>query len=222
MKSTTLLLVALGFVVVSYAQDLALQSPFGKINAPVSGCSLSGSENVTITIFNFGTTLSAGASFNVSYSINGGAPITELIIIGSSLRSNSSYTYTFTTPANFLTPGNYTIIASVSLTGDINTSNNSSGTINITNGSSPIGGIINGSTSACASGNNGALSLVSYSGTILRWEYSSDNGNTWYYISNTGTSQNYLNLKTTTRYRAVIQTSCGTVFSAIATITINC
>jgi hypothetical protein len=140
------------------------------------------------------------------------------------LLTNSSLAYTFTTQANLSVPGNYTIEATVSLAGDINPSNNGSGSgYSVTNSAGSVGGTINGSTSACASGNSGTLTLTSFTGEIVRWEYSNDNGNTWYYISNTTSTQGYLNLKTTTRYRAVIQNnSCGTVFSAIATITINC
>jgi hypothetical protein len=223
MKKICLYLMALHFFAGVQAQDLALTGPFGSIQQPVSGCSLSSVENVTIRLFNFGSTLPAGSFFNVSYVINGGSPVTEMIILGSSLLTNSSLSYTFTTQADLSVPGTYTINASVNLPGDINPVNNQYTNHSVTHNAGSVGGVISGGTTACATGNSGALTLSGYTGNILRWEYSNDEGNTWYYISNTGTTQNYNNLKTTTRYRAVIQSpTCGIVFSAIAIITINC
>ena len=223
MKKLALCLIAINLITNLQAQDLALASPFGSILQPLSGCSLTTTENVTIRIFNFGANLPGGSSFNVSYTINGGAPVTEIIVLGSTLLTNSSFTYTFTTQANLSTPGTYTINATVNIPGDINPVNNSFSNYSVTNNANSIGGSISGSTTACAGTNSGTLTLSGYTGNILRWEYSNDNGNTWYYISNTGTTQNYSNLKITTQYRAVVQSpTCGIVFSSVATITINC
>ena len=223
MKKFILFFLSIGLIACTQAQDLAIESPFGKILQPVSGCALTSTENVTIRIFNFGSNLPAGTAFNVSYTINGGAPTTELVVLGSTLLTNSSLAYTFTTQANLSVPGNYTIVATVNLPGDINPVNNAFTNYSVTNSAGSVGGTINGSATACASGNSGTLTLTGFTGQILRWEYSNDNGNTWYYISNTANTQDYLNLKTTTRDRAVIQNNnCGTVFSATATITINC
>lgn len=223
MKKIVLCLMAIYLMASLQAQDLAIAAPFGSIQQPVSGCALSSTQNVSIRIFNFGNNLPAGTSFNVSYTVNGGIPVTEMIVLGSSLLSNSSLNYTFTTQANLSTPGTYTINATVSLPGDINPGNNQFTNHSVTNSANSVGGSISGSTTACASGNSGTLTLASHTGAILRWEYSNDNGNTWYYISNTGTTQNYSNLKATTRYRAVIQNgTCGIAFSTVATITINC
>ncbi|NII26273.1 hypothetical protein HB364_14370 [Pseudoflavitalea sp. X16] len=220
MKKLTLCLIVMTLMTCLQAQDLALAGPFGSIMQPVTGCSLT-TENVTIRIFNFGSTRPAGSSFPVNYILNGGMPVNETITLGSALLTNSSLTYTFTTRVNLSIPGTYIITATVSLPGDINPDNNSY--TNLVTHNAISGGTVNGSTSACASGNSGTLTLASHTGNILRWEYSNDNGNTWYYISNTTTTQSYSNLKTTTLYRAAIQyPTCGIVFSSIATITINC
>jgi hypothetical protein len=223
MKKIALCVIAISFMTCIQAQDLALAGPFGSITQPVSGCSLTSTENVTIRIFNFGSNRPAGSSIPVSYTINGGMPVNETIVLGATLLTNSSLSYTFTTQANLSIPGTYLISATANLPGDINPGNNSFTNYMVTHYAISTGGTISGSTSACASGNSGTLTLAGYTGNILRWEYSNDNGNTWYYISNTSTTQNYSNLKTTTLYRAVIQSpTCGITFSAIATITINC
>jgi hypothetical protein len=223
MKKLALCFIAINIAFCLRAQDLALASPFGSILQPASGCALTGTQNVTIRIFNFGSNIPAGSIFNVSYTINGGSPGTELVVLGSTLFTNSSFTYTFTTQANLSAPGTYTIAATVNLPGDINPGNNQFANYLVTHNASSVGGSIGGSAIACASGNSGTLTLSAHTGNIIRWEYSNDNGNTWYYISNTTTTQNYSNLKTTTLYRAVIQSpTCGIVFSNIATITINC
>lgn len=223
MKKLALYFIATYFAIGLQAQDLALANPFGSIQQPASGCALTGNQNVTIRIFNFGSNLTAGSSFNVSYTINGGGPSTEMVVLGSSFLTNSSLTYTFTTQADLSVPGTYTIAATVNLPGDINPSNNQFANYLVTHNAGSVGGTISGSVTACASGNSGTLTLSGHTGNIIRWEYSNDNGNTWYYISNTTTTQNYSNLKTTTVYRAAIQSpTCGIAFSNIGTITINC
>ncbi|MCK6648789.1 MAG: hypothetical protein L6Q66_03950, partial [Bacteroidia bacterium] len=75
----------------SFSQDVSVTA----ITQPVSGCALTATENVTIRMFNFGPTLTAGTSFNVSYTINAGAPVTELLTLGSNVLTNSTFTYTF-------------------------------------------------------------------------------------------------------------------------------
>ena len=116
----TLLSFATIFSGAAFAQtDLSVTS----ITAPVSGCALTSTENVTIRIFNFGATLPAGTSFNVSYDINAGVPVTELVTLASNLTSNSAFIYTFTTQADLSLVGSYTFDASVSIAGDVSPAN---------------------------------------------------------------------------------------------------
>jgi len=206
-----------------YSQDLALAEPAGQILLPISGCSLSSSETISIRIFNFGNTLPVGTTFNVSYTVNAGAQVTELIVLNANFLSHSSFTYTFLTKANLSSPGTYTIDATVSIQGDINSSNNSITNYSITNSLASIGGIVSTDYLFCTDSNNGNLSLSSHRGSITRWETSVDGGLTWRYVSQTTSLQNFLNLNTTTQYRAVIKNgSCPEVFSSIATISIGC
>jgi gliding motility-associated-like protein len=201
-------------------QDAALAPPSGSFTSPVSGCSLTATENVTIRIFNFGPG-SITTPFNVSYTINGGAPVTELVP-APNIPQNTSFIYTFTTQANLSVPGTYTFNATVSLAGDP-TPGNDTYTGYVVNAISPsIGGTITAPTSVCFSGNSGTLTLSGQTGSVLGWEYSTDGGGTWISISNTSTSQSYNNLTVPTRYRAQVQNgACTPAYSAEASIAID-
>ncbi len=89
------------------------------ITAPVSAEDL-GSEAVTITIENFGT--AAQSDFDVSYAINGGAPVVEQVI--GPLNAGETLSYTFTTLGNFSTDGTYDLVAQTALSSDSNSANN--------------------------------------------------------------------------------------------------
>jgi PKD repeat protein len=107
---------------------------------------------------------------------------------------------------------------------------------NVTNGTCPAeysssalisvsppsaGGTVSGSDSACSGSNSGMISLSGYTGSILRWQYSTDGGVSWTNITNTTSFNNYSNISTTTDYRAVIQSgACPTANSTNATVTI--
>ncbi len=87
-----------------------------------SGCELSATTPITVTVRNFG-----GASISnipVSFSINGGTPISETI--PGPIASNATLDYTFTATADLSVAGIYTITASTALSGDTTTSNDGS------------------------------------------------------------------------------------------------
>ncbi|MBL7889909.1 MAG: hypothetical protein JNL24_10165, partial [Bacteroidia bacterium] len=202
----------------SFSQDVSVTA----ITQPVSGCALTATENVTIRMFNFGPTLTAGTSFNVSYTINAGAPVTELLTLGSNVLTNSTFSYTFTTQANLSAPGTYTIDATCALAGDINPSNDAFTGYTVINTAASAGGTVSGGTNVCTGTNSGNLTLSGHTGNVLNWEYSTDGGGTWISISNTTTTQSYLNLTVATRYRAKVQNgSCATATSTEALMTID-
>jgi Fungalysin metallopeptidase (M36)/Fungalysin/Thermolysin Propeptide Motif len=77
-------------------------------------------------------------------------------------------------------------------------------------------------SSVCSVGNAGTLTLSGHSGTIVRWESSTDNFATNTPIANTTTTLAYTNLTQTTQYRAVVQTgTCDPANSSVATITVT-
>jgi hypothetical protein len=75
----------------------------------------------------------------------------------------------------------------------------------------------------CAPTNNGTLTLSGHTGSVVRWESSTDNFvNNIVSINNATTSLSYSNLTTTTQYRAVVKSgACDAVNSGIATVTVT-
>lgn len=78
-----------------------------------------GYEDVSVTLKNWGTNPISG--FNISYTVNGGSQITE--IVPGPINSYETYKHTFATPVNLSVEGTYTIDVYPELPGDINISN---------------------------------------------------------------------------------------------------
>jgi uncharacterized repeat protein (TIGR01451 family) len=97
--------------------DLAVKT----IVSPISNCGLSSAETVTIELENFGSNNQTG--FQVSYSIDGGPPVTETVT--STIAKGGTRSYSFNTKADLSAPGEHTISASVSLSGDTRSENDS-------------------------------------------------------------------------------------------------
>lgn len=100
-----------------FANDLGVT----EITAPESGEGL-GVEPVTVTIENFGGAIQS--DFDVSYSIDGGALVTETV--AGPINPGSTLSYTFTQDADISGVGSYEFTASTDLTGDAVAANDSS------------------------------------------------------------------------------------------------
>lgn len=181
----------------SIAQDISVTA----ITAPVAGCALTSTENVTIWLYNYGPTLTAGSAFNVYYSINAGVPVAELLTLGSNLLTNSRLAYTFTTQANLATPGTYTFDATVNLAGDTNPTNNATTGYAVTNWAPSVGGTL----TTPPAGSAGTLTLTGYTGQVVQWEESDDNVARWFVLSNTTATQTYASLRAPARFRARVR-----------------
>ncbi|MDI9258042.1 T9SS type A sorting domain-containing protein [Flavobacterium sedimenticola] len=74
-------------------------------------------------------------------------------------------------------------------------------------------------TTVCHFG-SGSVYLSGHTGTIIRWESTTNGGATWTPIANTTTTLNYTNITQTTFFRAVVQNgaSCNLAYSYIALI----
>jgi len=82
-----------------------------------------------------------------------------------------------------------------------------------------IPGTITGGGSFCGSTASGTITLSGYSGSIIKWEYSINNGSTWTTISNITDTEVYTNLSQTTLYKANIQSgNCALLSSNIDTV----
>ncbi|MCA9321284.1 MAG: choice-of-anchor J domain-containing protein [Planctomycetes bacterium] len=104
--------------------DVALQ----RVDAPttpVNSCDVLGnSESVVVTVRNTGSNqLNAGTFVTLGYSVDGGSTIVETVSFNNTLQFGQSETFTFSTPADFSTPGPHTINAVVSYSLDGNPNN---------------------------------------------------------------------------------------------------
>ncbi|MCB0734302.1 MAG: DUF2341 domain-containing protein [Flavobacteriales bacterium] len=102
-----------------------------------------------------------------------------------------------------------------------NCSLDSSSYVKITVTSPSDGGTLSGTSTVCSGSNLGTLTLSSYTGNVVRWEYS-ENGNLWYSMVNKTTSYQYTNLTKTMYYRAVVQNgNCNVDYSTTAIISVD-
>ncbi|PCH97287.1 MAG: hypothetical protein COB85_02855 [Bacteroidetes bacterium] len=92
----------------------ALDAGVMDIEAPVTACSLSSTEVVTMVIQNFGTDTIFG--MDAFYSVDGGAPVMETL--SNTIAPTSSYIYSFIQTADLSASATYSIDAWVSMTGD--------------------------------------------------------------------------------------------------------
>ncbi|MES2328656.1 MAG: PKD domain-containing protein [Bacteroidota bacterium] len=96
--------------------------------------------------------------------------------------------------------------------------------VNVSNTTNP--GTTGTDATVCTGGNSGGVTLTGYSGTVLRWE-TSTNGTNYTTVANTTASLNYTNLTVSTWYRAVVQSgtcpssnSNATKITVVPTVTV--
>jgi len=108
------------------ADDLGISS----VIAPIGGCGLGATENVTIQLKNFGGTTITTA--DIYYVLNNGTPVHG--VFNGSIAPNATYDYTFPQQANLSAISNYTFKFYVVLTGDENALNDTISDYTISNG----------------------------------------------------------------------------------------
>jgi gliding motility-associated-like protein len=85
-----------------------------------------------------------------------------------------------------------------------------------------VGGFVTGGSSVCYHVNSGTLTLVYSTGNVNSWQKSTNNGTTWTTLITNSKTYNFLNLDSTTLYRAVVQNgTCPALVSASTTVTVN-
>ena len=97
--------------------------------SPTSGCGFGASDSVRVRFANTG--VNAFNTIDLSYSVNGGAFVTETY--NGTVLSGDTLVYTFNTTVNLSNPGNYSFTLSCDLVGDGNVINDSLRNINILN-----------------------------------------------------------------------------------------
>ncbi|PLX00909.1 MAG: hypothetical protein C0594_15050 [Marinilabiliales bacterium] len=105
------------FLCTCIANDIGIVS----INSPGTSCQLSSQEYISVEIENYGSM--SQNNFNISYQLDGGTVITENYT--GSIPGGGVSSFTFSTPADLSTPGNYEILAFTQLQGDSDSSNDS-------------------------------------------------------------------------------------------------
>ncbi len=92
--------------------------------------------------------------------------------------------------------------------------------ITVVLGAAPIGGMVSSET-VTSTTNNGTLTLTGHTGTVTKWQRSTDQGIIWTDIANTGTTYTYTNIAAKTLFRALITNgSCGSTYSAKGLVTL--
>jgi|APCry1669189101_1035198.scaffolds.fasta_scaffold00032_1 uncharacterized protein (TIGR02145 family) len=177
--------------------------------APASvGGSVAGSATVCSGINSTLLTLSGytGSITKWQYSINNWVTSTDI--------ANTTATYTAT---NLVATTKYRAVVTA---GTCAPANSSDATVTVTPGS--VGGSITGSATVCSGTNSTLLTLSGYTGSITKWQYSTDNWLTSTDIANTTATYTATNLILTTKYRAVVTNGiCTPANSTDATVTVT-
>ena len=127
--------------------------------------------------------------------------------------NNTSNTYSYSNLTNT------TLYRAVIQNGLCNAVNSNFVTITVSPVTIP--GSIAADETVCANNNVGTLLLSGFSGTILNWESSNNNGGNWTSISNTTNQLSFNNLSNTTSYRAIVQSgNCPALYSNTTFITV--
>lgn len=194
----------------AHAQDLALSA----VLAPVSGCALGNSESVSMRITNFGPSLPAGTSILVLYSLDGGAAVNDVVLLGNTLPSNASVVHTFAVAADLSTPGSHVFTLAINPAGDLNPGNNTLTGYTVLHTAPTVAGTLAGP----ASGASGTLTLSGTLGTVVQWEESPDLLR-WFKLANSSSTQAFADLRATTHFRVrVANAPCTAALSNVLTI----
>lgn len=215
------LLIFISFFILTLSVNAQTNIAVSNFFAGSDGCGLSASRVVSVGVENVGTTDLSGVPFNLSYTINGGVPVTDFNITVPSLPPGQLYTHIFTVPANLSAPGTYNFVSySSGLVGD-NVQTNDTTYESVINTSS-VGGIVTSDDTVCAGTNSGTLNLTGNIGTVVRWERSNDMVS-WINIGNPNDSSiTYNNLNDTAYFRVIVKNgSCPNDSSFFATISVT-
>jgi hypothetical protein len=194
--------------------------------AVIGGCTTVNSTIATITV----SPVSVGGTVSGSTTVCPGSNSGSLTLSGQTgavIRWESSINggSTWSTISNTSTSQTYTNLTQTTqfralvISGACTSAYSTVATITV--GSAGNGGVVSGSTSVCSGSNSGTLTLSGQSGTVVKWQLSTNGGSTWTDIANTTTSQSYTNLTQTTLYRAVVSGCSSTINSTAATITVK-
>ncbi len=183
--------------VVTIAVDQA--SVAGLLSSPATVCSGSNAGTLTLGTHTGGVVQWEASPDN----------FVSTVIISN---TTSSYAY-----SNLLVTQYYRVLVQNGVCGSVY-----SNPLIITVDSLTAGGTLSPSATVCASSNGATLTLSGKTGTVVRWESSTDGFATPITISNTTTSYTYSNLAVTTQFRALVKSGvCASQNSSIVTINVD-
>ncbi|MES2005131.1 MAG: PKD-like domain-containing protein, partial [Bacteroidota bacterium] len=179
------------------------------VNAPLSVGGTVSADATVCAGSNTGTLTASGYTGTIvrwEFSTNNGGAWNTI--------ANTANTYTYTNISV------NTLFRVVVQSGTCSSSNSSS--VSITVNPATVPGTLSSDATVCAASNSGTLSIAGFTGNILRWESSTNNGTTWSNIANTTANHNYSNLIVTTQYRALVQSgNCNAVYTNAVTISVT-
>ncbi|MBK0401894.1 T9SS type A sorting domain-containing protein [Adhaeribacter sp. BT258] len=183
------------------------------ITAPNSGCALTSTETITVTVKNNGS--STLSNIPVSYKIGAtGTPVNE--VVAGPVLANAIVNYSFTQKANLSALGTYAIEAKAIMPGDVVPTNDTF-TKSVTNSSTPATpSITNSGASSICSGNTVTLTAASTTtGVAYQWF---NNGTAISGATNATYTANAAGSYTAT---AIIAGTCSSPVSTTITLTVN-
>ena len=81
--------------------------------SPMNSCELGAQETMSLKYAYFrsgcDSIIAAGDSIKFGYAVNGGTPVVETLIVNSTVNNGDTLTYQFTTKADFINPGSYSV-----------------------------------------------------------------------------------------------------------------
>jgi hypothetical protein len=117
--------------------------------------------------------------------------------------------------------GTYYFRAVVKADGCTNTVYTPGYTITVVSGTAPVGGTLNNVDHCGGSSNSGTLTLTGYTGTISKWQYSTDGGIIWTDVSSTSSTLSYSGVSSNRIYRVKLTNgTCGTAYSSYGKVTV--
>ncbi len=196
----------------------------------VSGCSNLATSSTTITVNTTisgnivadNNTICAGSSVKFNLFGNTGSVIKWQTSTGSTFASAVTDIANTTTALthSIASTGTYYYRAVVQNSGCGSAVNTPIYTITVISGTAPVGGAVS-NAQHCSGSNSGTLSLVGSTGTVVKWQSSTDGGIIWTDIANTTTSLSYSGITSNITYRAQLTNgSCGTTYSSAGTVTV--
>ena len=199
-----------------------VNSSSGCTNLATSPTSVSVSTTVAGNIVASNNTICAGSMASFNLFGHSGSVVKWQVSTSSTFASSVTDISNTTTALNhtLVGTGTYYFRAVVQNSGCGSPVNTPGYTISVISGTSPVGGSIT-NAEHCGGSNSGTLTLSGHTGSVSKWQYSTDGGIVWTDVSNTTTSLSYSSVSSNRTYRALITNgSCGSTYSSTGTITV--